>query len=137
MQATALALAGYIGYFLLLLLLLASVRVIATLGGKPANSFRPDGSDMPGFGQRLTRVHANAYESFPFVGGALILALATQNTAITDGLALWLLAARVLQGLTHLASSSVLAVQIRFAFFIAQFVIVANWALTFIGRFMH
>lgn len=137
MQATALALAGYIGYFLLLLLLLASVRVIATLGGKPANSFRPDGSDMPGFGQRLTRVHANAYESFPFVGGVLILALATQNTAITDGLALWLLAARVLQGLTHLASSSVLAVQIRFAFFIAQFVIVANWALTFIGRFMH
>ena len=135
MQATALALAAYIGYFLLLLLMLASLRVLATLGGKPANSFRPDGSDMPGFGQRLTRVHAKAYESFPFVGGALILALATQHTAITDGLALWLLGARIAQGVTHLASGSVLAVQLRFFFFIVQFVIVAKWTLAFAGQF--
>lgn len=135
MHPTALALVGYLGWFLLLLLAMATVRTVAVLGGKAANSFRPDGSDMPGFAARLTRVHANCYESFPFFGGVLLLALATGTTAVTDPLALWLLAARLAQSLVHLASTSVLAVQARFAFFIAQWVIVARWLWEYAGQF--
>lgn len=135
MTPTAMAFVLYIAWFLLLLLALASVRTLAALGGKPANSFRPDGTDMPGFAARLTRVHANCYESFPFVGGLLLFALVTQSTAMTDGLALWLIAARLGQSLTHLASGSVLAVQIRFAFFIAQWAIAARWVWAYAQQF--
>ena len=61
----------------------------------------------------------------------MLLAIATDTTAITDGLAMYLVGARVLQTLTHLASTSNLAVQIRFAFFLAQVAIAIWWVFQF------
>jgi uncharacterized MAPEG superfamily protein len=84
------------------------------------------------FTNRLCRAHANCYESFPILGGLLLLAIATDNTAITDGLAYYLVAARVLQSATQLVSSSNMAVQLRFAFFVAQLGIALWWILEFI-----
>lgn len=135
MNPTALALAGFIAWFLVILFLLAGVRVTAGLRGKPANSFKPDGSDVSEFSVRVVRAHANCYESFPFIGGLLALSLAAQSTDITNPLALTLLAARVAQSSIHLASVSVLAVQIRFALFLVQIGIATYWTLAFLQKF--
>lgn len=135
MNATALAVSGYIGWFLILLFMLGGLRTVATLRGKPANSFRPDGTDVSEFSVRLVRAHANCYESFPFVGGLMLVALATQNAEITHSTALIVLGARIAQSIIHLASTSVLAVQLRFACFLIQAVIAAHWAVALIQKF--
>jgi len=110
---------------------LASYRSLLTLlQGKPANSFAPTGLDLQPFGLRLTRAHANAYEFLPFALAVLIFALATDQTAVTDGLAIWLVALRIGQSVVHLISTSVIAVLIRFIImFIPQIAIVVWWGI--------
>ena len=135
MNATALALTGFIGWFILLLLSLGGVRILATLKGKAPNSFRPDGTDVSDFAVRLVRAHANCYESFPFVGGLMLLAMATQTTEITNPLALIVLTARIGQSSIHLASTSNLAVQARFSLFLVQVGISIYWLTAFWQRF--
>lgn len=123
---------GYVIWMLALLALLASIRVsLSVTGKKAANSFDPGGADVSPFSNRLCRAHANCYESFPIFGGLLLLAIATDATAVTDGLAYYFLGARVLQSVTHLTSSSNLAAQVRFAFFLAQFLIGIWWVLQY------
>lgn len=134
MNPSIAAFLGYVSWMLVLLGILASVRVGLSVTGKKApNSFDPSGADVSPFSNRLCRAHANCYESFPIFGGLLLLAIATDTTAITDGLAYFLIGARVLQSVTHLASTSNLAVQVRFAFFVAQFLIGVYWVLQFIN----
>lgn len=131
---TSIALLGYIGVFLVSLFMLATLRVTLSLKGKKrANDFSPTGEDVGEFSRRLVRTHANMYEFFPVFGGLLLYALATGQTAVTNGLALAFLGARILQALIHLFSTSIMAVQIRFAFFLAQFVIAIIWILKFLG----
>jgi len=133
MNPTVAALLGYIVVMLGLLGTLGMMRVGLTLGGKRApNSFSPDGADVSPFSNRLCRAHANSYEGFPIFGGLMLLAIALDATAITDSLAFYLIGARVLQALTHLASTSNLAVQVRFAFFLVQVGISIWWVLEFI-----
>ena len=125
---TAIAILGLATWCLFTLLVLASYRVFLTLAAaKPANSFAPDGSDVPGFGQRLVRVHANGYENIPLYVGVMVYAIATEQTAITDPGAMMLLWARVAQGVVHAASTSIPAVLLRFAFFALQAGILASW----------
>ena len=77
-------------------------------------------------------------ESFAFFGGFMLLALATNSVVITNGLALLLLAARLGQSITHLLSTSVLAVQVRFVFFILQVAICFDWVVLLAAKFiMH
>ena len=134
MNPSIAAFVGYVTWMLVLLGLLASVRVSLSVTGKKApNSFDPSGADVSPFSNRLCRAHANCYESFPIFGGLLLLAIATDTTAVTDGLAYFLIGARVLQSVTHLASTSNFAVQVRFAFFVAQFLIGIYWVLQFIN----
>lgn len=130
--ASELVILGLVAWFALMLVLLEVSRSLATtLKGKPANSFEPSGEDMSPTVQRLTRVHANAYEFLPFPLAILLFAVATDATAVTDGLAPWLLAARVGQSVTHLASTSVPAVLVRFiAFFIPQQAILVVWMVS-------
>jgi len=115
---------------LILLTALASYRSLLTLfTGKPANDFAPTGVDLQPFGQRLTRAHANTYEFIPFALAVLIFAIATDQSQITDGLAIWFLALRVVQSVIHLVSTSAIAVTIRFVlFFIPQIAILVWWS---------
>ena len=136
MNATAFALTGYIVWVLVLVGGIAILRITVSLSRhKPANSFRPDGSDVSPFSERLCRAHANCYESFPFIGGLLLLALATNATGITNSLALVALSSRIAQSLIHLYSTSVAAAQVRFAFFLVQYVIACYWTIQFLLRF--
>ncbi len=133
MSPSTSALLGYIIWMMSLLILLGSLRVGLVLSGKKSpNAFAPDGKDVSPFVNRLCRAHANCYESFPIFGGLLLLAIATGNNGITDGLAYYFIGARVLQSVTQLISSSNVAVNVRFAFFIVQIVIAVVWLLQFI-----
>lgn len=130
MTATSFAILGFIGWTLALLIAMEAMRTFLVLSGQRAGGdFRPDGTDVSPFAARLARAHANCYESFPIIGGLLLLALAAGQTSITDPLALWLLAARVAQSGTHLISVSNPAVRIRFAFFAVQLIIVSWWVI--------
>ncbi|GAB5379409.1 MAG: hypothetical protein Alis3KO_28050 [Aliiglaciecola sp.] len=136
MNATIIALAGYISWALLLLVFLAVYRTVLVMNKERLpNAFKADGSDSPEFGQRIARAQLNCSESFVVTGGVMLLALATGSSAITDPLAYYLLAARLGQSIVHLASTSVLAVQIRFAFFLAQIAISGYWLIMIFSKF--
>ncbi|MFO1288428.1 MAG: MAPEG family protein [Rubrivivax sp.] len=125
---SAFVLAGLLAWTLLLLVAMEVLRVAWVARGRVApNEFRPDNANLSPFMQRLARAHANCIEGLPLFGGLLLLALATQRTGITDALAPWLLGARVLQSSVHIASTSVPAVNIRFAAFCVQMVIAVVW----------
>jgi uncharacterized MAPEG superfamily protein len=130
MTPTAAALLGFVSWGLILLISLGLLRTMATLtGGRAANSFSPSGEDMPGFGKRLTRAHANCYEFLPLAGIVMLYAITTGQTAATDGLAYAFLGARIAQSVTQLISTSNMFVIIRFAFFGVQLVILIIWLL--------
>lgn len=132
---TAVALLGLAAWMLVLLFVMVNQRGLLVMSGKMrVNAFAPDGSNTPeGFGRRLVRAHANCVENLPLLFAVLLYALATGNTAITDGLAVLLLAARVFQSVMHLISTSPIFVWLRFAGFLVQLLIVAWWLLRLAG----
>ena len=130
MDPTAISLAGFLAWTLLLLVWMEAVRSWLVLRGRVApNGFRPDNANLSPFMQRLARAHLNCVEGLPLFGGLMLLALATGLTARTDALAPWLLAARVLQSCTHLASTASPAVTLRFGLFAVQMAIAAWWSV--------
>jgi uncharacterized MAPEG superfamily protein len=128
MGNTACAILGLAGWFIVILLTLAVFRVYTSVAKKKAaNTFAADGSDVPGLGQRLTRVHANCCENIPLYIGVLLFALVSNQAAITDPTACWLLYARVAQSTVHAISTSVPAVLVRFLLFGFQVALVVCW----------
>jgi uncharacterized MAPEG superfamily protein len=99
-----------------------------------ANEFKPDNSNLSPFMQRLTRAHANCIESFPIIGGLLVVALLTNQAGVTDTLAPWLLVARLVQSSIHLISTSILAANLRFLAFAVQMAIVVYWLWALLAR---
>ncbi|MEP0354441.1 MAPEG family protein [Paraglaciecola sp.] len=137
MNDTIFSLLGYISWILFLLIFIAIYRTLLVMKKqKEPNGFKSDGSDSPPFGERLSRAMGNCVESFSFNGGLMLLALATNSAVITNGLAWFLLAARLGQSITHLISTSVLAVQIRFVFFLIQIGICCFWVVKFFYKFL-
>lgn len=130
MTPTGTVLLAYTAWFIFLLLCLAFVRTSLVMAGKRAsNSFAPSGDDMEGFAKRLTRAHANCYENIGLVAAVLLYAIATNQTALTDGLAYVFLGARIAQSAAHLIATNRLFVFIRFAFFVVQVAILIYWLL--------
>lgn len=129
MNSSLLALTGFVAWTLLLLVLMESLRSrLVLLKAVPSNGFQPDNGNLSPFMQRLARAHANCLEGLPVFGGLLVIAALAGQTAITDPLALVLLGARVVQSLIHLASLSVMAVNLRFSAFDVQMLIALYWA---------
>jgi uncharacterized MAPEG superfamily protein len=92
------------------------------------NAFTPDNSGLSPFMQRLARAHANRIEGLPIFGGLLAIAIMTSRTDVTDRLAFWFLVARIVQSVIHLASTSPIAVSLRFTAFAVQLVIGLYWS---------
>lgn len=135
MSTSAVVLTLFIGWALFLLVLMEIVRSFLVVTGRSrSNEFRPDNANLSPFMQRLARAHANCLEGIPVAGGLLLVAIATGRTEITDPLAPWLLLARVVQSSVHLASLSVLAVNVRFTFFAIQVAIAVYWAWALLAR---
>lgn len=134
LSASAVALLGLVAWTLLLVFLLVNLRGLLVMSGRMAvNAFAADGSNTPGLGQRLARAHANCVENVPLFAAALLYAMVTGQTQITDPLAPLLLGARIFQSLMHMISTSPLFVWLRFAGFLAQLVILAWWLLRLAG----
>lgn len=130
MTPTGLALLGFVSWTVLLLISMGAMRVSLVLGGKrAANDFKPDGADVSPLSNRLCRAHANCYENLPSFAAVALLALLMQRNGVTDPLAMWFLAARIAQSLTHLMSTSSPAVLVRFGLFGVQQVILIYWLL--------
>jgi uncharacterized MAPEG superfamily protein len=134
---SAAALVGFAAWTLFLLALIAVLRGSLTLSGRrAANSFGVDGSDVSPFAHRLCRAHANCFESLPAFAALVLVALVTGHAEVTDPLAPWALGARVGQSTVHLVSTSSLAVQLRFAFFLVQFAIQVWWAWSLLALWL-
>jgi uncharacterized MAPEG superfamily protein len=130
MNATTFALTGFIAWTLLLLVLMEALRSQLVLTRRVrANGFQPDNANLSPFMQRLGRAHANCLEGLPVFGGLMLVALITERSALTDPLAPWLLAARVVQSVIHLVSLSAIAVTLRFTAFAVQMAIGVYWTL--------
>jgi uncharacterized MAPEG superfamily protein len=128
-NASAVVLVGLTLWTLILLILMEALRTrYVVTKAVAANQFRPDNSNLSPFMQRLARAHANCVESVPIFGILLIAALLTNRAEITNFLAPWRLAARLIQSCVHLASLSVAAVNVRFVAFAAQIAIAVYWA---------
>ena len=129
MSKSALVLALFISWSLLLLVVIEVLRSHLVLTGRVrSNEFNPENVNLSPFMQRLARAHANCLEGLPVFGGLLVVALLTGRTGVTDPLAPWLLGTRVVQSSIHLASLSVAAVNARFTAFAVQVVIAIYWA---------
>ena len=129
MSATAFALTGFISWALGLLIVMEVIRTYLVISGKvAANGFTPDNAALSPFMQRLARAHANCIEGLPIFGGLLGVAILISKTDVTDPLASILLAARIVQSIIHLVSTSQVAVSLRFTAFAVQMVIGAYWS---------
>ncbi len=130
MTPTAVALLGFAAWTILMVVLLGVTRTgLVFAGKKKSNQFKSTGEDLGSFGYRVTRVHANCYENLPVAAAVLLYAIATSQTAITDGLALIFIGLRVAQSAVHLLSTAPPMVMIRFALYIAQNAILLFWIL--------
>ena len=130
MSASAYALLGYAGWALIHAVLIVTLRSwIYLVQGRQSAQFKPDGSDVSPFHMRLCRAHANIYENLPIFGSIILVAIATGHASITDPLAYYVLAARVAQTVTHLISTSNLAITTRVTFFSVQLGIEAYWVV--------
>lgn len=135
---TIIALTGFIGWSLLLLIIMEGIRTKLVMTKEvPANGFNPGNTNLSLFMQRLARAHANCVESLPIFGGLMLLAIVTMQAAITDTLAMVFLIARVVQSLVHLSSISPVAVTIRFSAFSVQMVIGAIWCVQLLSLYLR
>jgi len=129
MSASAVVLFGLVGWSIVLTLLVVAVRLKPILSGTIV--FEQDGSDLPGLAQRVTRAHGNSLENLAIPAALILYGLATGQSAITDGLAMILLGARIGQSVVHIASAAHPAVLLRAGLFFVQVVIWASWAMDF------
>lgn len=131
MSATACTLLGFVVWSIVMTFILLGVRFGAMRQGKPLNSFSAEGTDVGALGLRVTRAHANSLENLAIIASLLLYAIATDQTAVTDGLAAIVLGARVVQSVVHMVSTSVPAVLVRATAFAVQMVIALIWAWGF------
>ena len=125
---TLTALLGFIGWTLIILVLMEVIRTKLVLFKQvAANGFDPENSTLSPFMQRLARVFANCLEGLVLFGSLMVFAIMTSHTAITDGLAFVFLGARIVQSVIHLASTSPMAVTLRFTAFSVQMGIAVYW----------
>jgi len=129
MIPTIASLFGLVLWTILLLFVLVGMRAKPIFAGKLY--FDQQGSDVPGVGARITRAHANSLEWLTIPGILLLYAISAGQTAVTDGLAMFALYARVGQSFAHIASGGQIAVFVRASLFVTQVVIWLSWVYGF------
>ncbi|MFZ5637397.1 MAG: MAPEG family protein [Pseudomonadota bacterium] len=130
MSPSLLALVVYAAWTLALLAAIGTMRFQLSVSGQRApNRFSPTGDDVSPFSGRLCRAHANCYENLPVFAALIVAAALSGNGQITDGLALWVVGARIGQSTTHLISTRNRAILVRFLFMLVQIAIEAWWCI--------
>lgn len=139
MNSTLIALAGFAGWTLLLTFTVLNMRGYYAFLSKEKialNQFSPDGKDLTGFGQRLTRAHLNCLEMLPSFAALVLVAYATDQLAIMEATALYLLYARIAQSTVHLFSTSIIAVLLRATFWAIQLGLLLFYAFQLMAPFL-
>ncbi len=129
------ALLGYAAWTMLLVLLVVGARAVKVFRGeKKVNEF-PGGVQHGGDRYwRLYRAHANTVENLPIVAVIVLVGTLVHTTsAAWNALPVVALGARVVQSAAHVSSGSVMAVNVRFTAFLAQYVCF-GWMLVEIAR---
>ncbi|MDH5737085.1 MAG: MAPEG family protein [Gammaproteobacteria bacterium] len=130
MNVAYVALTGFTLWTILLTLLLVGIRGYnSNNGAKIAlNNFSPTGSDMPGFGQRVTRAHLNCLESLPVFASLVLVAGLTGQLGMMESTVMIVLYARLAQSIVHMISTSVPMVLIRALLFALQVLLMLCYA---------
>jgi uncharacterized MAPEG superfamily protein len=128
MESTASTILWLVMWWALLMVQLPLVRLLASRK-TGSMAFDPNGFDLEGYGRRLTRAIANCQENIPIYIGVLLFAMVTDNTAITNATASWLLAARIAQSVVHLISTSSPMILVRFFFYLIQCLLIVWWVV--------
>jgi len=112
----------YVAWTLVLMLLYAFPRVPQMLSGKklPNAWERSEPNTDPPLLVRAKAAHANCIENFPLFAAVVCIAALMHKSAVVDGLAAYLVGARIAQGVTHLIGTSFMLVLIRATFFLFQ-----------------
>lgn len=116
------ALLYYVLWMIALVLLYAGYRIpLALTFKKPMDNWtRGKANDDPGIIVRASHAHANCVENLPLFAAVVFAAALMQQSALVDGLACYVLGARVAQGVVHLIGTSFVLVLLRATFFLAQ-----------------
>ncbi len=89
--------------------------------GVPANSWgRGAERDRPGLVKRAEHAHINCLENLPVFAAIVMAAVFSDKSAVTDGVAMWVVYARVLQSVMHLIGTSQWLVLLRATFYFVQ-----------------
>ncbi len=135
MSVTLQVLIGYTMWVMALALSYPLIRVVLVATGKKRADEFP--ADAPHEGsplyRRLWRAHLNGVENLPLVAAVLLTAAVSGQTEVTDGLAPWLLVARVLQSGMHIAAVTQATVSIRAVYWMAQIAMLAWMSLGLLG----
>lgn len=116
------ALLLYVAWMQLLTLSYAFPRVpMALFGGRKfADWERAEVNRDPPLMVRAKGAHLNCVENFPLFAAVVVVAALMGKSPVVDGLAGFILAARVAQGVSHLISTAPPFVLLRATFFLAQ-----------------
>lgn len=116
----------YIAWMLILALIYAGPRVPQALFGiKPINSWERDQQNPdPLFLQRAKSAHMNCVENFPLFAGVVVVAGLMGSIAVANGVAAYILYARVAQSLIHISGASFIQIMARATCFLIQVVLI-------------
>lgn len=119
----------YVVWMQLLTLVYAFPRVPMAMFGhrKFADWERVEVNRDPPFMIRAKGAHLNCVENFPLFAAVVVIAALMGKSPVADGLATFILVARVGQSLSHLISTAPAFVLLRATFFLAQ-VVMIFWA---------
>jgi uncharacterized MAPEG superfamily protein len=127
MAASAACLFGLIAWTIVLTFVMLGARFVAISKGHPLAPFDQHGSDVGAFGSRVTRAHGNSLEWLVIPAALLVYAMATDQADVTNGLAMWVLYARLVQSITHMISISTPFVAVRGTMLTVQIIIWIIW----------
>ena len=134
MSASVTCFFGLIFWAIALLAFVLGARGAAIMGqGHELNLFDQSGRDLSPLGHRITRAERNNLEWLVIPAALLLYGIATNQTAITDPLAMIVLYTRLAQSVVHIASTSTPAILVRASLFTVQVVIWVIWAVKFYG----
>ena len=120
----------YIVWTLLLALAYAGYRVpLILIGSKRADHWeRGQPSDDPPVLVRAKGAHLNCIENFPLFAAVVVVAALLGKSAVVDGVAAYVLYARIGQSVVHLIGTSLPLIAIRATLYLIQVALVLYMA---------
>jgi uncharacterized MAPEG superfamily protein len=138
MTTSLIAMAAYTGWVLLLLLTIIAYRGFMVMSFKrKADAWtRGDETQDGPLLKRICDALSNSLETAPLFFGVILLANVSDQSAVTDGLAMTYVGARIIQSVSHIISVHHLMIfVVRFPAFLAQMAILVWWSLSLTSVF--